>query len=506
MVRRKVVWGWVWLGAACLLSFGCGSVISTTAPTQDTGGLVILMGDTPLCDVLSFRSTLTGFKLQSEASGAIGNPFKGIVQPFIKVEFGSLRDMTSVLRVAPVTVGTYNQVHVFLGGVTFAYYDPTKNPPVSIVTPRFSDTSPILNLQTPITITKGSISALRLDFDVRRSISEDAQGQLTGNTSPALAVTQITPNSATGFGRLQDLKGYILSVTSGSTLSEFLGTINVQLHSGSSAVPQVSVNITPDTHFFTADSTDNVGVVATPQFIGTILGGSYVEVDGYVDTKGNLIANTIQIEDQEDVNTRHQALIGTITAITKDMVGHATQFNLFVSEEQPEAAINVPLDSIVQVNLTSTTKYSYSSRPDNFASLPFDATAMAVGQHVIVHGPSTAGSGVGNPTTIQADSVYLNLQSHEGNFASIVSNGPDDRTGAFWLQTCATLFQGSPMLVLTNSDTAFVNVTGLSGLNSQPTLIVKGLLFYELQGGTVNGVTVPPGTLVMLADEVHSLI
>jgi len=30
-------------------------------------------------------------------------------------------------------------------------------------------------------------------------------------------------------------------------------------------------------------------------------------------------------------------------------------------------------------------------------------------------------------------------------------------------------------------------------------------LFYERKGTTVNGVTVPPGTLVMLAKQVHAL-
>ncbi|HET7842451.1 MAG TPA: DUF4382 domain-containing protein [Terriglobia bacterium] len=505
MIRRKLVWGLVWLGAACLLTFGCGNVISTTAPTADTGGLIILIGDTPLCDVLSFRSILTGMILRSQSEGIAANPFKGILQPFIKVNFSALRDLTSVLRVAPVTVGTYDQATVSLGSVTFAYYDPTKNLPVTFVTPTFSDTNPTLNIQPPITITKGTISALKLDFDVRRSISVDAQGHLTGASSAALSLAPVTANSTNGFGRLEDLKGYILSVTSGSTLSQFLGSINIQLHSGSSAVPQVAVNFTPETRFFTADSTDNVGFTATPQFIGTILGGSYVEVDGYIDSKGNLVANTVQIEDQENANTSHQALIGTITGITRDLAGNATQFNLFVSEEQPESAFNVALDSIVDVELLSATKYIYSSRPLNFASVPFDVTSMAVGQQVIVHGASTRGT-TGNPTSVKADSVYLSLQSHEGNFSSLVSAASDDRTGAFWLQTCATLFHGSPMLVLTNSDTSFVNVTGLTGLTSQPTLIVKGLLFYELHGGTVNGVTVPPGTLLMLADEVHSLL
>ena len=58
-------------------------------------------------------------------------------------------------------------------------------------------------------------------------------------------------------------------------------------------------------------------------------------------------------------------------------------------------------------------------------------------------------------------------------------------------------------MVFTDSQTTFVNVAGLSGLLSQSTLILKGLLFFDRQGRTINGVTVPPGTLVLLASQVR---
>jgi hypothetical protein len=106
---------------------------------------------------------------------------------------------------------------------------------------------------------------------------------------------------------------------------------------------------------------------------------------------------------------------------------------------------------------------------------------------------------------VAADKVYVKLQSHQGNFSSLVAAQSDDKTGAFWMASCGTLFQGAPILVLTDGQTAFVNLTGLSALTPQPTLLVKGLVFFERQGGTVNGVTVPPGTLVLVAKQVHQL-
>jgi hypothetical protein len=70
------------------------------------------------------------------------------------------------------------------------------------------------------------------------------------------------------------------------------------------------------------------------------------------------------------------------------------------------------------------------------------------------------------------------------------------------------MFQGTPAMVLTNDQTVFVNLTGLSSLTGQsgkPTLLVKGLPFFEGQAQTIYGVPVPAGTLVILAKQVHQL-
>jgi hypothetical protein len=71
------------------------------------------------------------------------------------------------------------------------------------------------------------------------------------------------------------------------------------------------------------------------------------------------------------------------------------------------------------------------------------------------------------------------------------------------------MFQQTPTIVLTNNQTAFVNLNGLSSLtggsSGNPTLLVKGLPFFEGRAQTINGVPVPAGTLVILAKQVHQL-
>jgi hypothetical protein len=133
-----------------------------------------------------------------------------------------------------------------------------------------------------------------------------------------------------------------------------------------------------------------------------------------------------------------------------------------------------------------------------------------VGQEVVVHGaytkpPTTTGSGPKLLGTIAPTAIFLKLQSLQGTLGSVVQIGSDDLTGAFVLNPCCTLLQGAPIYVLTNNQTTYVNVTGLGGLTPQDSLLVKGMPFFESQAGTINGVSIPAGTLVVQAKQVHRL-
>jgi hypothetical protein len=191
-----------------------------------------------------------------------------------------------------------------------------------------------------------------------------------------------------------------------------------------------------------------------------------------------------------------------------------TSFNLWARDVEPNDAAVVEPDTIPVVELSSSTTYQYSSRDSNFASLPFGPANITVGQEVIVHGQviqpkASSGSGAPTlPTTVTAYKVYDKLQSIQGGFSSLVQVAGDDKTGAFTFSPCSTMFQGTPTMVLTNNQTVFVNLTGLSALTGQggnPTLLVKGLPFFEGQAQTIYGVPVPAGTLVILARQVHQL-
>jgi hypothetical protein len=192
-----------------------------------------------------------------------------------------------------------------------------------------------------------------------------------------------------------------------------------------------------------------------------------------------------------------------VLSATKDANGNVTQFQFYVSEEEPDVSSHVALDSVVTVNLTPDTTFHISSAAANFADLPFGATSIVPGQELIGHGQYTAVTD--QPTTVAANSIYLKLQTLQGKLSSLVEVGSDGKTGAFWLAPSLSLLQPTPVLVMTDMNTVFLNVFGLGQISSQATLFVRGLPFYQPQAGTINGVSVPAGTLVVMTRQVHQL-
>src|SRR5207245_9692296 len=117
---------------------------------------------------------------------------------------------------------------------------------------------------------------------------------------------------------------------------------------------------------------------------------------------------SVDVEDQEVIENHKIALLGYVTHVTRDSGGNLTQFNLYVREEEPDDEFDVNLDSVVVVNVSSSTAYRFSSRSTNFAGLAFDSASITVGQELVVHTLITKASAT-QPSHEPADSFYLTL-------------------------------------------------------------------------------------------------
>ena len=481
------------IGVLAALTFvSCGSSNSSTFVIPKQGSLYTFIGDSPACDVLGLRIRVSGLKFR--VAGTTDQTFtlfpSASSAPLYRVNFASLRDSSTVLTLSSVNVGSYDQATITFITTQIILYDPTSDPPVKVISGTLTTASPTIPLQPNLTIAEGKLQALRIDLDMARSIGVDAQGEVTDKISPAVRASVVTPNAADGYGAFDDLLGFVTSVSAFPT-GNFAGTFSLQILAGTGSA--LTINLTAQT--------DMYGV---PD-LASLETGRFVEVNAYIDSNGFIVARTIEAEDRADVTNKTIAFLGYVLPTpTRDTSGNVTQFKFYVSEEEPDLNREVPLDSVIVVNVSPSTTYQVSSRSMNFENLPFDATSVTAGQELVIHGQYTTLTD--QPTVLAANSVYLKIQTLQGALSSLVQAGSDGKTGAFWFDPCARVQQGVPILVLTRNDTTFLNVLGLAGITPNSTLLVRGLPFYTKDAWTTKGgVSVPAGTLVVLAEQVHQL-
>lgn len=523
------------------LGWRCSS--STTTTTTVSGGTVFtFISDTPICDVLAVRMNVLGLSL-GIANTVIAHTLLNSLNTVIGVDWAALRSSETMLAFnTSVPVNVYNTLTILLEGQSTYVYDASKNPPINSIAQSFTtgNTPPTFNISPALSVTNGSIDAISFEFDLEQALEQDSEGNLTGNVTPTATVTPLTLSPSGSFGDLDGLVGFIQTVkttafqTSSTT---FTGGVTLQLLAGTvTGGPSAAVDFTNNTAICGPRTFSNQPCCPAteisntlcnnlaPPPLNTILTNSYAWVDGFVDSNGNLNANVIDIGQQADLSINTSAFSGPILSLTKDAAGNVTGFMMFLREFQPPVA-GLNLDSAIIVTLSPQTIYStsppviYTSanpmtpQGANFAALPYGLPQIAVGEDVVVSGVyKTAPSGsTGLLTTVTAAEVDLRLQTHEGNLVALLASQPDNRTGAFTLYPCSSLMQlnnasAIPIYVFTSPATTYVNTTGLTGLRQQPRTLVKGLLFYEPASVTLNGVTTPPGTLVMLAKQVTQLI
>jgi hypothetical protein len=524
----------------------CGSSVTTTTTTQ-TGSLYTLIGDSPICDVLAARFNITSLILYYSGSGA-GVTLRSSVSTLIPLDLQALRGSFTVLDYSATNAGSYGRINLGLAVSSMYLYDPSANPPISNVTENLTTGSSLTyNINPPLIVPSSGISVVSLDFDLEHSLEVNSQGQITGVINPMATATAPAATTAggvgtvQGYGDLDGVDGFVSSVSTSQTISQgitYLGAITLQLLASDvsgSGGPALATEVTKNTTIcgpttFSNQACCQSGVTSgmnpacsIPQApLPTILTASYAWADGFVDSNGYFEDKTLFLGPQESVVDQQIALIGPILSVTTDTSGNVTGFNMFLREAEPEVT-QVPLDALTTVTISSNTLYNTVTPPiytttsptvaqgTNFAALPFGPDQITVGQDVVVHGvytvpPSSTTSTTAVPVSMVANEIDLDLQTHEGNFVSLLAAQPDNRTGGFAFEPCATLDQQNsnalPIYVFTSPQTVFSNTSGLTSLQSQPTLLVKGLLFLEPQGATINGVSVPPGKEVMLAKQV----
>jgi hypothetical protein len=411
----------------------------------------------------------------------------------------------------PVKAGSYDQMNFNFELGQIVAYDPTLIPPVNSFITTFTNQTPIVSISPPLVITPGQANVMVLDWNYLRMLGTTSAGDVTGKMTAAVSVTQLLSTSPTGavnpngFGELDDLWGFVRSIsnTNSTSNASYIGSFSMQVLSPSVAdAPNLPINLTT--------TTNKIGF----SDLAHLLPNNYVEVDAILDSQGNLAAKTVEVQALENPFptqagvTPSTALIGPIVSIKTDPAGNPLQLGLWVHDAEPDDIGTLLMDQVYTVDLTVSPTYQASIMGPNFANLTFGPQNLAVGQELVVHGaytkpPSLSSTAI--PFSVEPTAIYLKLQSMQGTMQSMLAVGSDDATGVFSLLPCCSLLQGVPLYVVTNNQTAFVNVTGLGAITTLNNLVVKGMPYYEPQAVTINGVTIPAGTMVFQAKQVHVL-
>ncbi len=512
MRRGGVAGGLLLASVTAFVTIACGG--PSTSNLQQTpntnGALFSFVGDTPSCDVLSFAAFMTEMKLHkagkpSTALVTVWPTFLASASISPVIEMSTLRDIMTIANLTSIPPGTYDQAVMKVVVNSGAVYDPTQSPPVTKFFPTISTDSVTINLKPALTITSGKVSAIMIDLNLQQSLNVDSQGQLTGTLNWVFSGYPMVASGSTGFGEMDSEYGFVRTVNTSSPGAGFDSSLLLQTHTASASGSGPALNI------YLNDSTDLCmdGACGVPvSEIDQLTTGSYVEADVYVNQNGNVVAKRLQVEDREDVSKNLLAYVGPVLDMTRDGEGNVTQFDMLVRETEPPDTSGVPNSTPVTVYVSQPTTFNpllISTDLNSLASsgnLTFAANTLVPGQEVVVHGVFSEASG--GTTTVTANSVYPRFQAVQGTFSSLAgSPGSDNKTGAFQMAPCGSLLSSNPFMVVTDAQTVFENTSGLSTLSPTTSMLARGQMYLDRNGSTINGVRIPAGTLVLLANKVR---
>ncbi len=471
------------------LSCGGGPAPNILQPTM--GSVTLLGGDAPACDVISAPVTISSATL-TPAGG--GSPVALISSSApVTVDFASLSDFLTFLTETQVPTGTYSTLTLQLTIQRLTVINTTVTPPAPVTFSLPSTTFTLTFTLNPAVVVSATAPAVaQIDFNLLQSVQVSSAGQVTGVVNPTVQVSLPTPVVGTGFGEMNDLAGIVQSVsTSPAPGSSFAGSFTIPMPGISGQT--LTIQTTGTTLF---DNASRLG--------GLVPGKSFVEVDAFLDSNGNVVAVEVDAEAEENPSLSEAAFEGVVTSVSQNSSGTPTQLTVYVRQLEP-ALSGVTVPGLVTFNLTSSTALGLFPARLNQGNLPLTLANLGPGQEVVVHAQMLTAS----PLALNANAVFLRVQSVLGSFVATPPPviGSDGLTGGFTFAPCSTLLNSNPMTVFTFFTTAFPGVAGngLAGLPSSSQLIVQGLVFYESNVVALNGMSAATPSVVEEASEVDQI-
>ena len=387
------------LTAAVTLATGCSNgSLSNSTSSASTGSAFVVGTDAPMASVTSLAVQIQSVEL-TDASGNTANLISGTPT----VDFARYNGLQSLIDMndVPVSDSTgYTKATITLGTATLGYLDTTTTPPaIKTETATLTTSTVTVTLNKPLVIAHAAAPVgLRVDFDLRKSIQVDSNGNITGSVDPTFDVRTVARTDTGAY--IDELVAGVVSVNTAG--QSFI----VQGPHGE----QFTINVNGQTEW---DGNASLSTLST---------SSIVQVSGQLDPADQ----TFDADEVAVLSDKGFYAAGQITYVTP-ATGPATSFDLYVRGLLPTST-GIQLGQIAQVNLTGTENYSIYWMHNPFTQFLFNSSGLVAGQTVAVGGPA---SGAANASAVTVTRVSLRNWGFNG---TIVKGSQNTTNGSFQMQ------------------------------------------------------------------------
>jgi uncharacterized protein DUF4382 len=426
---------WLFVFALIAGLNGCSGGSNSNMPQAQSGTIFVTGTDASLPSVVSFQIDITGMTVSDGV-----HPPVSVLNGVQTVDFARLNGLRTLLDINTIPAGTYNSVTVMLANPQMAFLNvanPPTNPPArpTVGTLNAQSTPPLslsqssvtLPLAAALTVTSGEIVGLRFEFDIRKSVALDSNGQITGAITPTLHLSVITPSDADAF--IDDFVAGVVSVNA----------------SGNSFVIQG-----PHGHQFTVNVNGQTEWEGNAS-INDLTNTSIVSISGTLDRlTATFLADSVAIVSQD------KFFAGGLVTFVEPQTGTASDFDLFVRDVLPSGT-GFTSGKISTINLTGTENFFIYWMRNSLTNFFFNSSLLVAGQRVSIGGPFTNGQ-------VTVKRVVLRNEGHTGTWV-VGSTNVGAHTFQFNSNGFAGVLFNGPVTVFVTPFTRFGGgLTGLSDL------------------------------------------
>ncbi|HEX4283658.1 MAG TPA: DUF4382 domain-containing protein [Terracidiphilus sp.] len=423
-----------------------GNPTNTNTPA---GSSFVVGTDAPMAAVTSFSVQLSAINAYTS------NDCSGTGVSLISaqtVDFARFNGLQSLIDMNDVAAGTYNCVSISLGTATIGYLDTTSaEPKITTENATLSTSSLTYPLTNPMVVaTAGAPVGIHMDFNLRKSIQVDSNGQITGAVNPTFTVKAVNNSDPGAY-----IDEFIASVVSTNTTAN---TFTIQGPHGR----QFTVSVNGQTEW-------DGGAT-----LSSLNSSSIVELSGSLDRADA----TIDADEVGLISDTGFYAAGQLTYVTPAS-GPATSFDLYVRGTLP-ANTGVTDGNIATVDLSGSEKFSIYWLHGPLAQFLFNPSALLAGQHIAVGGPA---SGAASASAVTVKRVMLRAWGFNG---TVIPGSENDGNGTFQMQ-----INGFAGVLIPQKVTVYIagncdfrdGFTGISSITDNANVRVVGLLLKDPTSG-----------------------